>query len=516
MVMLLDQYGQPLRREILTKRQTEPLLGGVRSVRDNFDSAGITPQRMAQVFKEANEGFATAQFDLAEQIEEKDAHYMSVLNTRKRAVIDLEFTVEAADASAEAEADAQFVRDFVEGAVFEASLYDILDAIGKGVSYSEIVWDTSARQWDIAEIIHAPQKWFEFDRIDGRTPRLIGDANERIDLDLYKYIVHFHKSKTGLPIRSGLVRPCAWMWLFKNFSFKDWAVFADAYGQPIRIGKYDAGASAEDREVLLQAVTNIGSDLGAIIPASMSVEFVRDTGATSTVDLFERFIRIADEQISKAVLGQTSTTDAMQGGGIAGNESHNEVRGDIRGSDARQLAATLNAQLIQPYVYLNRGARRKYPQLRIGRAEQIDTVKELGLAKGMAELGAKVSAKKMMDRLGLPEAEGDEDTLTPPQPAAPGLMARQSLLQKGLAATQAPAGDAINQLSGEMADEWEEVLNPLLTAIDAAVDAATSPEDLEQRLLDLSARLPVDAIAEKLAYAAFNARLAGNFGAKLK
>lgn len=515
MAVLIDQYGNPLRREVMTKSQTEPKMGGVRTPRHTFDAAGITPEQLARVFREANNGFATAQFELAEQMEEKDPHYMSVLNTRKRAVMGLDFTVEAADASAEAEADAEFVRDLIGDAAFKLSLFDILDAIGKGVSYTELIWEMSEKQWSISKFVSCPQKWFEFDRVDGCTPRLIGDANERIDLDPYKYIVHLHKSKTGLPVRGGLVRTCAWMWLFKNFSFKDWMVFTDAYGQPIRIGKYDAGASAEDREVLLQAVTNIGSDLGAIIPASMSIEFVRDSGATSSADLYERLIRIADEQISKAVLGQTSTTDAMQGGGIAGNESHNEVRGDICESDAEQLAATLNEYLVQPYVYLNKGMRRKYPRLVIGRSERVDAEKELRLAQGMAGLGAKISAKKMMDRLNLPVAEEGEETLVAPQPVTPGLMAYQQEVQKALAA-KAADGDAISAAASEAADEWQEVLNPLLAEIDKAIEEATTVEDLNQRLLELSATLPIDGVAQKLATAAFSARFAGNVGAKLK
>lgn len=514
MIQLLDADGNPIRKEVLTRRQSEPMMGGIRSIRDGLDTAGIEPERMAQIFREANMGRTAAQYELAEQLEEKDAHYQSVLNTRKNAVVQLDFTVEAADASAEAEADAQFVRDFLARDELQGEVYDILDAIGKGVSFSEIIWDHSESQWDIAEIVDVPQKWFEFDLIDGRTPRLIGDNNERLDLDPYKYIVHYHKAKTGLPARGGLVRPCAWMWLFKNFSFKDWAVFADAYGQPIRIGKYDAGSSAADRDVLLQAVTSIGSDLGAIIPASMSIEFIRDQGATATVDLFERFIRIADEQISKAVLGQTSTTDAMQGGGIAGNESHNDVRGDICKSDAVKLGATLNKQLIQPYVRLNRGDRKKYPCVKIGRAERVDGTTESQVISTLVNAGARISQKKVLERLNIPMAESDDDVLRPPQAAAPAFMARQAW-QTSLAA-QSINEDAITQSADAQADDWQEIMNPILVAIDAAVEAATSREDLEQRLLQLSATLPVDGIAQKLAYAAFNARLAGNLGAKLK
>ena len=60
-----------------------------------------------------------------------------------------------------------------------------------------------------------------------------------------------------------------------------------------------------------------------------------------------------DRQTSKAVLGQTMTTD--DGSSQAQATVHNEVRHDILKSDARQLANTLNRDLIQPYVDLNFG-----------------------------------------------------------------------------------------------------------------------------------------------------------------
>lgn len=515
MTQLVDQYGNPLRKENMVRRQAEAMMSGVRSIRDSFDATGIEPETLARIFRDANVGNTAAQFDLAEQLEEKDAHYQSVLNTRKRGVLRLDFTVDAADTSEEAEADAQFVRDFLDRDELQDEVYDILDAIGKGISFSEIVWDHSERQWDIAEIVNCPQRWFEFDRIDGVTPRLIDEGNTRLDLDPYKYIVHSHKSKTGLPVRGGLVRPCAWMWLFKNFTFRDWAVFVDAYGQPIRIGKYDAGASAEDREVLLRAVTSIGSDLGAIIPQSMSIEFIRDQGATSSADLFERFIRIADEQMSKAVLGQTSTTDAMQGGGLAGNEAHNEVRGDICDSDAVQLSATLNKQLVQPYVYLNKGPRKKYPRLRIGRAERIDAVKEAQVVSTMVSAGAKISQKKILERLNLPMAESEEDTLKPPAaaPSAEAFMARRPAYAAALAAAAQP--DAIDKLADEMAGDYEDI-SPIIAAVELAAREAKDWDEFSERLLVIAADVDLPrALAEKIGQAVMAARLAGNAGEKV-
>ena len=43
------------------------------------------------------------------------------------------------------------------------------------------------------------------------------------------------KAKSGLPLRSGLARIVSWAWMFKAFTQRDWAIFAQTFGQPVRV-----------------------------------------------------------------------------------------------------------------------------------------------------------------------------------------------------------------------------------------------------------------------------------------
>ncbi len=133
------------------------------------------------------------------------------------------------------------------------------------------------------------------------------------------------------------------------------------------MGKYHAGASADEKRALLRAVANISRDAAAIIPQGMEMEFIQGKGGGE--DIHEKLARYMDQTISKLVLGQTATTDAIAGGHAVGQE-HNDVRGDIERSDARQLAACINNHLVKPIVLLNYGDQAAYPCVRIGRAEQ--------------------------------------------------------------------------------------------------------------------------------------------------
>ena len=55
---------------------------------------------------------------------------------------------------------------------------------------------------------------------------------------------------------------------------------------PLRLGKYGAAASKDDKNVLRQAVANIGSDAAAILPESMQIEFQQVAQGASSDNFF--------------------------------------------------------------------------------------------------------------------------------------------------------------------------------------------------------------------------------------
>jgi phage gp29-like protein len=141
-------------------------------------------------------------------------------------------------------------------------LFDILDAIGKGISFAEIVWDTSEGAWRPAKLEWRDPRWFRFAREDGVTPMLRTNEGDR-PLPAFKFIRAVMKAKSGLPVRSGIARVATWSWLFKAYTQRDWAIFTQNYGQPIRVGKYPAGATEKDKDTLFRAVANIAGDCAA-------------------------------------------------------------------------------------------------------------------------------------------------------------------------------------------------------------------------------------------------------------
>lgn len=419
MTVLVDSRGQPLRKELLTRDVAGPTLAGVRQPVTGYPGDGLTPLKLARILREADQGDPLSYFELAEQIEERDLHYTGVLGTRKRSVSQVDVTVEAASDSPEDVKRADMVRAWLMRDELAEETFDMLDAIGKGVSWTEIIWDTSEGQYQPARLEWRDPRWFRFDR-DGVTPLLRGGedgASQDEELPAFKFIRLAVKAKSGLAIRSGLARLAAWSWMFKAYTQRDWAIFTQTYGQPVRIGRYHSGATEEDKNTLYRAVANIAGDCAAIVPKEMEIEFIQPESLSSS-ELYEKRSDWLDRQVSKAVLGQTNTTDAQAGGLGSGQANvHNDVREDIETADCKSLSAVLNRDLIRTWCDLEYGPGGPYPRVIIARPKQEDLKL---LADSLAELvpiGLEVSQSEIRDKFGLGEPRAGDKILH--KPAAP-------------------------------------------------------------------------------------------------
>lgn len=144
---LLDHRGMPVRRAELREEISAPTTRGVRSPLSAYPSDGLNPERLGAILREADQGDPIRYMELAEIIEERDPHYLGVLGTRKRSVTQLPITVKE---GGEDQLDldiAEELRSWLGREELTSELFDILDAIGKGYSHTEIIWDYSSGQY---------------------------------------------------------------------------------------------------------------------------------------------------------------------------------------------------------------------------------------------------------------------------------------------------------------------------------------------------------------------------------
>lgn len=538
--MLVDRWGRPIDRSVLKTEIAAPTLGGVRSPLSGYPGDGLDPVRLASILREADAGDPIRYLELAEAIEERDLHYLAVLGTRRRGVSQIEITVEAASDAAEDVARAQLVREWLKRDELADEIFHILDCIGKGYSFTEIMWDTSEGQWSPARLEWRDPRWFRFEMQDLATPLQLDDYGQRIPLAPFKFIFAQISAKSGLALRSGLARVASWAWMFKAFTQRDWAIFTQTYGQPLRLGKWAPNASEDDKNTLFRAVSNIAGDCAAIIPESMSIEFVETKSPGTNSELYERRSDWLDQQVSKAVLGQTTTTDAISGGHSVSKE-HRMVQKDISRSDGKALAAILNRDLIRPWMDLEFGPQKAYPRLKIEEAE-VEDIQMLSTAvAALVPVGLKISQSEMRDRLGFADPAPGEEVLgvpaappvgpvlapgalpsAPPGQASPikrfsgefkrgqGAAGMQTAPQaEGLSAANSGAATHADEIAARIEADAQPAVGRMLAQIEAMMTAAGSIEEFRAMLAAAFPKVDSTAFAQALAQGLVAAQAAG-------
>ncbi|MCX8017077.1 MAG: DUF935 domain-containing protein [Rhodocyclaceae bacterium] len=508
-----------LKTEIASPSQT-----GLRSVWQWRPLASLTPAGVADILRRAAMGDARDFLIAADDIREKDLHYAAVLQTRTLAVAGLPIDIQPWDDSAPARRAADLVIEALHGIDLSRLIAHLMDAVAKGYAVAEIVWDTSGSVWTPREIIQREAHWFTFDRDTGRLLRLIDGSHDGKEIPPWRMIVHQPPLSAGIPLLGGVARSALWAWVFKSYALRDWARFCELFGQPIRVGKYHHGASPDDVAVLRRAAFELGSDAAAVIPQEMVLELIESGSKSASAELYHKLIDYLDRQVSKAVLGQTMTTD--DGSSLAQARVHEEVRRELLQADARAVAATLTRDLITPIVRLNLGEDAPMPALRLIVEEPEDMAALADQVVKLSQAGMPIPQWWVREKFGIPEAAPDEPVLgggpaaAPAGPPGRAAQAAQARAVPALHATshtqEAGAPDALDELVDEAMADWQAQLEPAADRLQALLDEAAARGATAAGLLDILARhlpdMPIDALAGRLARAQFAARLAGVHG----
>jgi phage gp29-like protein len=465
------------------------------------------------LLQSAAEGNHIDYLTLAEEMEERDPHYSSVLRTRKLAVSGLPVHVIAADDSKQSAKMADDIRQLIDDPAYDDLANNALDAIGKGYSVNEIMWDTSGALWRPQEYRWRDPRHFIPDRNSPDTLRLLDEADRvsGVQLPPYKFVVHRPKLKSGIALRGGLARVVALSYVCKMYGIKDWLAYMEVYGMPLRIGRYPSSANEDDKRILKMAVASIGSDAAAILPDSMMIEFQDVSSAHGGADVFARLVEWIDKQVSKAVLGQTASTEGTVGR-LGSDKAQDEVRQDLILADAKQLAATINRDLVRPYIDLNYGQQSVYPRIHITIPEQDDLDALADNLSKLVPLGLRVSATEIRNKLGLSDPSADDEILTSGV-AATAVNARMS---SGVAINRATPEeqDDIDSLVEASLGGWQRQINPVIDPVLDAIKSASSYDEIAKLLPTMLDRIDNKELVQAIATACLKAYGDGIEGAK--
>ena len=550
MTRILDQHGNPIDTGLLREPQTARVATLAHTViQSQLD--GLTPARAARILRQADEGDIIAQHQLFDDMYDRDAHLRCEFDKRASAAVGLDWSIEPPSNASRAEKKAAarvevMLRDTVDD--LEDVILNMMDGVGHGFAAIELQWERWGDDW-IPAFHPRPQTWFRLSQ-DRRALRLNDGSPDGSEPTSMGWIMHQHtKVKTGYLGRMGLHRVLVWPFLYKAYSIGDFAEFLETYGLPIIVGKYMAGASAEEKSSLMRAVSALGHDARAIMPDGMSLEINKITGGGEGSHHLN-MVQWADGAQSKAILGQVLSAEAKAtglGSGVA--DLHAEVRRDILTADARQIAGTLTRDLVYPLLVLNGAPIESYRRcprwvFDLGEAEDIAAYAD-ALPK-LVGVGMRIPRAWAHEKLRVPEPDGDEDVLetaraeppadpagaavpaapgAAPAPTAPGVppaappnappnapppqpaTARAQWRPATLAAGIEP--DPADLVTPTVARQAEAQILQWQDEIAAMLEAADSLEAFRETLLARYRDLPTDELVVVLAQALATINLAG-------
>ena len=414
------------------------------------------------------------------------------------------------------------LRSILEG-VFSARLY--------GYSVMEAVWmQRTDGKYGFQFVGEKPLEWFE-PKSDGRLMYRADDgAGGTLGVEVeqqFKFFLTRVRPTYRNPYGEALLSRLYWPWFFRQNGWKFWGKFLERFGTPVLVGKSSDPTAmvAALLQAHSQAVIGIGPD-----------DDVTTVGAASATagQAFESFESACLRRIQKVILGQTMTSGTDGGSGNrALGQVHNDVRMDKRNSDIQ--LATETVQRIVDAVCLVNGFKRHSVVF------SDDTGLELERAERdnkLYTMGVRFNPSYIADNYDLTEedfslaSEADEPD-APPEPGPDD--AGKPVPTKKPAATPAPKGGKSakasqtppqlfmrhgqgtrftqqQQLIEDVADDaLDGSAQPIPTdVVRAAILAATSPEDLADRLFALVGdKLPDDKFSAELERALYAADVLG-------
>jgi phage gp29-like protein len=273
-----------------------------------------------------------------------DAHVWSCYQSRKSGTLSREWKInEAKEGSVRQNKNGyKITENFMNSLDVYQVITDMLEAPFFGMAPLEVIWKSAENSWLPERIEGKPQEWFRFDPKNRLRFLSRDNMTDGEEIPEYKFLLPRHHATYQNPYGERLLARCFWPVVFKKGGFKFWAIFTEKYGMPWLVGRVPRGTNETERGALLSRLTSMVQDAVAVINNDESVNITEAAGKSASADIYEKLISVSNREISKAILGQTLTTELDKGGSFAATKEHMEVRADLVGQDRQMISQAFN------------------------------------------------------------------------------------------------------------------------------------------------------------------------------
>lgn len=322
--------------------------------------------------------------------------------------------------------------DFVE------TVYDLMDAYGKGISVMEIDWDPIRKNGEYSPL---GTRWIrpnyynqallpqELDRL-----KLSPSGNPMQDLCDFppnKFITGIYRVRSSPhAAKVSLLRSLAPWWVFTNFATEWLLQFGQIFGMPLRWATYQ---NKSDLPTIAKMLENMGAVSWGAFPFGTDIKLHESSqAATNNPNVYT--LEYSDSLADIVILGQTLTTDVQKKTGSRSlGEVHERILTGRKKHAAMWASSVLTNQFAGSIINLNYGNRDEVPTIMPSIGGQQDPNLMAARDKILfVDMGLPVSQEYLYEEHGVPQPEADDTLFEPPVIPPPG----------GGAATAGPKGTA--------------------------------------------------------------------------
>lgn len=284
-----------------------------------------------------------------------DAHVLGELRSIRAGLLGFEWRVKAGgDRPGDVRAH-ELVESFMAnrpapGMHWPDVIWNIAEAVFRGYSVHEVIWERSGNYLMPAEMLDRPQRRFVFSNENELRLKTRQNPLEGEPLEPMKWLLTRHMPSQKNPYGVAVFSACFWPYTFKHSGYRFFVKFAEKYGLPWAIGKYPQGTGQEEQDALADALAQMIEDAVAAVPEGSVVELIESAKGGETVH--ERLINSCNREMSKALTSQTLATEIQGEGSRAASETHRGREQDVNESDRAAIAATFN-ELFEWITHLN-------------------------------------------------------------------------------------------------------------------------------------------------------------------
>lgn len=437
-----------------------------------------------------------------------DSQVGSCMASRKAGVSKLNFELEAGNAN---ENTTKFIEE-VFSEFDHKHLFDmILNCTAYGYQPIEINWGVKAGKIVPVLIEEKPAEWFCFSeenelRFLSKKEPWAGEP-----LPPMKFVCPTLQATYKNPYGVSVLSKCFWPVAFKKGGMKFWVAFVEKYGSPWLIGKYAPGTSTKDQRDIQNHLEDMVQDAVGVFPETAKIEIVEAAGKSASAEIFNRLIDVCNADISKAILGQTLTTELGSTGSLAAAQTHNEVRKDIILDDARIIEKAVN-QIIRWIVDQNFGASVPAPKYRFYEPEEID--KQLAERDAiLSGIGVRFTPEYIQKAYNL----GKKD-FTVVDPGGGLFSARNTEISEYRQMLGTPKlQDSLDRAASQAfpPELQQKIMEGLLKPVFDLIEKGESLEEIYEKLGELLPELDTDELTDILERACAAADMYGNAGGKI-